>query len=130
MTGNGLKKGMVFGLAVSALMLAGGCSEQPSRKAPVDIVPAERQLLGTGGSGQTPPGERPINVNPVPGQEGFKTVPEQQTLPSGIQREAGQNRSDMQQPMDINSQPNQEGFKTVPEQQTLPNGIGKETPAP
>jgi hypothetical protein len=128
MTKNGFKRAMVLGLAASALMLAGGCRQERSKQGP-QYVPSQQQDQGTGGAGTSGRGQQPVDVNPQPDQEGLKTVPEQQELPSGIQgEEQGQGGSGMQQPVDVNPQPDQEGLKTVPEQQELPNGVGGEEP--
>jgi hypothetical protein len=120
MKSNGFKRAVVLGLAASALMLAGGCRDERGRQGP-QYVPSQ-QDTGTGGAGQ-----QPVDVNPQPDQEGFKTVPEQQELPSGIQDESqGQGGSGTERPVDVNPLPEEEGFQSVPERQELPHGVGED----
>lgn len=126
MTRNGFKRAVVLGLAASALMLAGGCREERGKQGP-QYVPSQQDqgTGGAGGSGQQR--QQPVDVNPQPDQEGMKTVPEEQTLPSGIQdEEQGQGGSGTQRPVDENKLPDEEGFQSVPERQELPNGVGED----
>ena len=120
---NGFKRVVVMGVAASALAFAGGCRDQ-SREAQVPQYTPAQEAPGTGGAGLAEPGQQPLDINRQRDQEGFKTVPPQQTLPSGIQRDQG--GSGIQQPVDVNPQSDQEGFKTVPEQQKLPSNIGED----
>jgi hypothetical protein len=125
MTRNGFKRAVVLGLAASALMLAGGCRDQQGKQGPQYVPSQQDQGQGTGGAGAMDRGQQPVDVNPQKDQEGMKTVPEQQELPSGIQREdegqGGSGRSE-----DINKLPDEEGFQSVPERQELPDGVGSE----
>ena len=99
----GFKHTVVLGMTASALLLVGGCrDEQRDRELQRNIQEQhQRQVPGTGGAGQTGAEQRPMDINPLPEEEGFKTVPEQQTAPSGIGQEpdsSGTNqRSDQHQ---------------------------------
>lgn len=122
MTRNGFKRAVVLGLAASALMLAGGCRDERGKQGP-QYVPSQ-QDQGTGGAGATGQGQQPVDVNPQPDQEGMKTVPPRQELPSGIQDENQGQGGSGQQPVDMNELPDEQGFQSVPERQELPNGVG------
>jgi hypothetical protein len=121
----GFKRAMVLGTAATALFLAGGCRDQQRGQQGPQYVPSQ-QDPGTGGAGQSGSQQQPVDVNPQSDQEGFKTVPEEQTAPHGIGQDQGQGGSGTQQPVDVNPQPDQEGFKTAPEEQTAPHGINDE----
>ncbi len=120
----GFKRAVVLGTAATALLLAGGCRDQQRGQQGPQYVPSQDQ--GTGGAGQSGSQQQPVDVNPQPDQEGFKTAPEEQTAPHGIDDDQGRGGSGMDQPVDVNPQPDQEGFKTAPEEQTAPHGIGDE----
>lgn len=117
----GLKRTVVLGMAGAALALMGGCRNE---RAQVPANVQEQQAPATGGAGQAGTDEqRPVDINRLPNQEGFKTVPERQAAPNGIGSDT--QSSEPQRPVDINPLPNQEGFKTAP--QSAPNGIGQDT---
>ena len=124
MTRNGFKRAVVLGLAASALMLAGGCREERGKQGR-QYVPSQ-QDQGTGGAGTSGQRQQPVDVNPQPDQEGMKTVPEQQELPSGIQDEDQGQGGSGQEPVDMNKLPDEDGLQSVPERQELPNGVGRE----
>lgn len=85
---DGFTRAMVIGLAASALLLAGGCREDRGRQGAQDIQGQQQQQApGTGGAGQqedTGRGQEPRDLNRLPEQEGFQSVPPGQEAPSGI----------------------------------------------
>lgn len=84
---DGFKRGVVLGLTASALLVAGGCRDQAGRQQGTQDLPGQQQAPGTGGAGQqedTGPGQEPRDLNRLPEQEGFQSVPEEQEAPSGI----------------------------------------------
>ncbi|MGZ3459212.1 MAG: hypothetical protein ACXU86_12005 [Archangium sp.] len=93
---DGFKRALLLGLAASALRLAGGCrNEQRGQQGP-QYVPSQQpqqQAPGTGGAGQSGTNQQPVDVNPQPNQEGFKTVPKQETGPNAIGPDQGRGGS-------------------------------------
>jgi hypothetical protein len=88
----GFKGAGVLGLAVSALLFAGGCRNERSQGTQQDtqgqqqVLPGQQQAPGTGGAGEsgavTP--DQPDDLKQLPDEEGFQSAPEEHELPSGI----------------------------------------------
>jgi len=128
---DGFKRAVVLGLAASALLLAGGCREDRARQGTQDVQGQQQQAPGTGGAGRqedTGPGQEPRDLNQLPEEEGFQSVPEEQKAPSGIGLDgrggAGGEQQGERQPAELNQLPDEEGFQSVPEEQEAPSGIG------
>jgi hypothetical protein len=128
---DGFKRAVVLGLAASALLLAGGCREDRARQGAQDVQGQQQQAPGTGGAGRqedTGPGQEPRELNQLPDEEGFQSVPEEQEAPSGIGLDGrggsgGEPQEGVRQPADLNSLPDEEGFQSVPEEQEGRSGI-------
>ena len=88
----GFKRTVVLGTAAAALFLVGGCRQQHAQEVPQDIQRQQeaqdtQQAPATGGAGQAGSDEQPVDINKLPDQEGFQSVPEQQEAPHGIGEE-------------------------------------------
>jgi hypothetical protein len=85
---DGFKRAVVLGLAASALLLAGGCRDERGRQGGQDVQgQRQQQAPGTGGAGRqedTGPGQEPGDLNQLPEEGGFQSVPAEQEAPSGI----------------------------------------------
>ena len=81
---DGFKRAGVLGLAVAALLFAGGCRNERSQGTQQDTQ--QQQAPGTGGAGEsgavTP--DQPDDLKQLPNEEGFQSVPDEHELPSGI----------------------------------------------
>ncbi|OJT19073.1 hypothetical protein BO221_36805 [Archangium sp. Cb G35] len=101
---NGFKRVVVLGLAASALWVT-GCRDQANRQQGAQDVQNQQQqpAPGTGGAGQqedTGPGQEPRDLNRLPEEEGFQSVPSEQEAPSGIGLDGRQGETEDQQPDD------------------------------
>ncbi|WP_375768872.1 hypothetical protein NR798_45545 [Archangium gephyra] len=130
---DGFKRAVVLGLAASALLVAGGCREERGRQGTRDVQ-GQQQAPGTGGAGpqeNTGPGQEPRDLNRLPDEEGFQSVPKEQEAPSGIGLDGrgGKGgsgvdaREEGQEPADLNRLPDEEGFQSVPDEQEGRSGI-------